>query len=83
LENGNTLVTLMYTRQVAEYDASGKTIVWKSNTNLALTNPYCAQRLPNGRTLVADHQGVREISESGDSVTWQLKQPSTTGLSSF
>jgi hypothetical protein len=81
LENGNTLVSLMNTRQVVEYDPTGKTIVWRSNARFA--NPYCAQRLPSGNTLVSDYQGVHEIGPDGTKVQWQLRQPGITGLSSF
>ena len=81
LENGNTLVSLMYTRQVAEYDPTGKNIVWRSKVQLA--NPYCAQRLPNGNTLVSDHMGLRELNEAGDKAVWEQRQPGITGMSSF
>jgi outer membrane protein assembly factor BamB len=81
LENGNTLVSLMYTRQVAEFDPTGKNIVWRSKVQLA--NPYCAQRLPSGNTLVSDHQGIRELDETGSSVRWEQRQPGITGMSSF
>ena len=81
LENGNTLVTLMGSRQVLEYDPTGKTIVWRSGVRFV--NPYGAQRLPSGNTLVADHQGLHELSTDGTKVVWQHRQQSITGLSSF
>ncbi|MDX1944384.1 MAG: PQQ-binding-like beta-propeller repeat protein [Pirellulaceae bacterium] len=81
LENGNTLVSLMYTRQVAEYDPTGKNIVWRSKVQLA--NPYCAQRLPGGSTLVSDHLGLREINEAGDKAIWEQRQQGITGMSNF
>lgn len=81
LESGNTLVSMTYTRQVVEYDAAGKTIVWRSQT--PLTNPYCAERLANGNTLVADHQGLHELDAEGKKVVWQHRQPAITGLSTY
>lgn len=81
LENGNTLVCMTYTRQVIEYDATGKTTVWQSK--IPLTNPYCAERLPNGNTLVADHQGLHELDAAGQKVVWTHRQPGITGLSTY
>jgi outer membrane protein assembly factor BamB len=81
LDNGNTLISLMNSRQVVEYDATGKTIVWRSNARFA--NPYAAQRLSNGHTLVSDYQGLHELDADGTKVHWQLRQPGITGLSSF
>ena len=81
LENGNTLVTLMNGRQIVEYDPTGKTIVWRSSTRFA--NPYCAQRLASGSTLVSDFQGIHELAPDGSKIQWQHRQPGITGLSSF
>jgi hypothetical protein len=81
LENGNTLVSMTYTRQVLEYDATGKKVVWQSK--IPLTNPYCAERLPNGNTLVADHQGLHELDAAGQKVIWTHRQPGITGLSTY
>jgi len=81
LDNGNTLVALTYGRQIVEFDPTGKTIVWK--TSVALTNPYAAQRLPSGNTLVADHQGIHEIEASGQKVRRMFRQQQVTGLSSY
>jgi len=81
LENGNTLVTLPNQRQVVEYDSTGTNQVWR--TQVPLSNPFAAQRLPSGSTLVADHTGVREIDAAGTNVTWQHRQQQVTGLSSF
>jgi outer membrane protein assembly factor BamB len=81
LESGNTLVSMTYTRQVLEYDATGKTVVWQSK--IPLTNPYCAERLPSGNTLVADHQGLHELDAEGQKIIWTHRQPGITGLSSY
>jgi outer membrane protein assembly factor BamB len=81
LENGNTLVCMTYTRQVVEYDAAGKTTVWQSK--IPLTNPYCAQRLENGHTLISDHQGLHELDAAGQKVLWTHRQPGITGVSSY
>ena len=81
LDNGNTLVTVMSPRQVVEFDPTGKTIAWKSA--VALTNPYVAQRLPSGNTLVADHRGVHELDASGQRIIRSHTQPQVTGLSSY
>ena len=55
LDNGNTLVTLTQARKVVEYDPTGKNIVW--STQVPLINPYAAQRLPDGNTLVRRSHG--------------------------
>lgn len=81
LENGNTLVCMTYTRQVVEFDTTGKSVIWRSG--VPLTNPYAAQRLSNGNTLVADHQGLHEIEADGKKIKWQHRQPGITGLSSY
>jgi outer membrane protein assembly factor BamB len=81
LENGNTLVSMTYTRQVLEYDATGKTVVWQSK--VPMTNPYAAQRLANGNTLVADHQGLHELDAAGQKIIWTHRQPGITGVSAY
>jgi outer membrane protein assembly factor BamB len=81
LDSGNTLVCLTYGRQVVEFDPSGKNIVWKSA--VSLSNPYVAQRLPSGNTLVADHQGIHEIDATGRQFRRQHRQQQVTGLSSY
>ena len=81
LENGNTLVSMTYTRQVLEYDATGKTVVWQSK--VPMTNPYCAERLVSGNTLVADHQGLHELDAAGQKIIWTHRQPGITGVSAY
>ncbi len=81
LASGNTLVTVMSPRQIVEFDPPGKNIVWKSA--VALTNPYVAQRLASGNTLVADHRGVHELDASGQRIIRSHTQPQVTGLSSY
>jgi outer membrane protein assembly factor BamB len=81
LENGNTLISMTYTRQVVEYDPTGKSVVWRSG--VPLTNPYAAERLASGTTLVADHQGLHELDVDGKKIKWEHKQVSVTGLSSY
>jgi hypothetical protein len=81
LENGNTLVTLTQARKVVEYDPSGRTIVW--STQAPLVNPYVAQRLAGGNTLVGDHSGVQEFDATGKPLPWRHRQQQVTGLSSF
>lgn len=81
LENGNTLITLPQARKVIEYDAPGKSIVW--TTAVPLLNPYAAERLANGNTLVTDHTGLQEIDPTGKRVVWSFRHPQAMGLSSF
>ena len=81
LENGNTLVTLTQARKVVEYDPTGRTIVW--STQAPLVNPYAAQRLASGNTMVADHTGVQEFDATGKPVPWRHRQQQVTGLSTF
>jgi hypothetical protein len=72
---------MTYTRQVVEYDAAGKTTVWQSK--IPLTNPYCAQRLANGHTLISDHQGLHELDAAGQKAVWTHRQPGITGVSAY
>jgi hypothetical protein len=81
LENGNTLVSMTHTRQVVEYDATGKSVVWRSG--VPLNNPYCAERLASGNTLVADQQGLHELDADGKNILSTYRQQGLTGLSSF
>jgi hypothetical protein len=81
LDNGNTLVSITNERKVVEYDTTGKNVVWASE--VMLTNPYAAQRLSNGNTVVADHMGVHELDPTGKKILNSLRQPQVTGLSSF
>jgi len=81
LENGNTLVTLTQARKVVEYEPAGRTIVW--STQAPLVNPYVAQRLASGNTLVGDNSGVQEFDAMGKPVPWRHRQQQVTGLSSF
>jgi hypothetical protein len=81
LDSGNTLVTLTQARKVVEYDPTGKTVVW--NTQVPLSNPYVAQRLANGNTIVADQLGVHVIEASGKKELFKLPQQQVRGLSSF
>lgn len=81
LENGNTLVCQMYTGQVVELDASGQKTVW--TTKVPLVNPFCAQRLPSGNTLIADNNGLTEIDPTGQQVKWQQRMGNVTGVSQF
>jgi hypothetical protein len=81
LENGNTLVTLTQARKVVEYDPAGRNIVW--STQAPLVNPFAAQRLASGNTLVGDNSGVQEFDAAGQPVPWRHRQQQVTGLSSF
>ncbi|MHC4816638.1 MAG: hypothetical protein ACYTF8_01070 [Planctomycetota bacterium] len=47
-----------------EYNRDGR-VVWSCSVNQS----YSAQRLPNGKTLLADRDGVRELDRDG-SVHW-------------
>jgi hypothetical protein len=66
LDNGNTLVVLYSTQELIEVDRQGKE-VWKLPNIL---RPMCAQRLPNGNTLVCQ-SGARlvELDRKGN-VVW-------------
>ncbi len=81
LENGNTIVCQMYTGQVVEVDPSGQKTVWTAK--VPLVNPFCAQRLPNGNTLIADNNGVSEVDPTGTQVKWQQRMGNITGVSQY
>jgi hypothetical protein len=57
LENGNILVSEYGPGRVREFTREGRE-VW---SQLGLDSCYCAQRLENGHTLIADKKGLREI----------------------
>jgi hypothetical protein len=48
-----------------------------------LVNPYSAQRLANGNTLIADNNGVTEVDPTGQQVKWRHSQNNVTGVSHF
>jgi len=62
LSNGNTLVVY---EGVAELDSEGKT-VWSH----ACSEPYSAQRLANGNTLIGTRASVMEITSEGR-IVWE------------
>jgi len=72
LPAGHLLVTFFMQSKVVEYDNKGKE-VWSFDQ---LTNPLDADRLLDGRTLIADTKGHRviEVSPRGD-VVWEWKLP--------
>jgi hypothetical protein len=61
LESGNTLVCALGHNKIREFDRAGK-IVWEKG---AFANPYCAQRLAGGNTIVVDNTGLTEINPAG------------------
>jgi hypothetical protein len=76
LDSGTTLVTLQSGQKVIEIDRDGKT-VW--STKISAVNPFSAQRLENGNTLIACLSGgpsgtgvVIEVNPAGDKEEWQL-----------
>ena len=83
LENGNTLVTLTHSNQVAEFDAEGK-VVWKlGNQDVGgrFADPCGAQRLSNGNTIICcygqnDPQKPKliEVTRTGE-VVWEYFNP--------
>ena len=73
IETGNTLVCSMGNGQVMEIDRGGKT-VWSKD---GLRNPYDAQRLSNGNTLIVDGTGLTEFDPSGQ-VVWQKSMASAS-----
>jgi outer membrane protein assembly factor BamB len=81
LDSGNTLIVQMHTGQVVEVDAKGSGTVWTSK--VPLVNPYSAQRLASGNTLIADNNGVTEVDPTGQQVKWRHSQNNVTGVSQF
>jgi HEAT repeat protein len=73
IESGNTLVCSMGSGQVIECDRGGKT-VWSKD---GLRNPYDAQRLSNGNTLIVDGTGLTEFDPVGK-VVWQKSMASVS-----
>lgn len=66
LPNGHILVPLMRDDKVVEFDGKGRE-VWSAFAN----RPISAQRLPNGRTLVAGSHEVMELDKNGREVKTQ------------
>ena len=76
LENGNFLLTLSQSNEVVEIDRTGKRL-WAVG---GLKNPYSANRLPNGHTLVADHGAQRIVEfDVAKNVVWEFKGPDGQG----
>ena len=69
LSNGNTLICRQTQGAVVEVTKRGE-VKWLYGD---LKNPYDAQRLPNGNTLIADFNGVREVTSKGELV-WERKE---------
>ena len=70
LAGGRVLVTEFAMSQVREVDLATKQTVWKFEQ---LRNPYDADRLPNGNTLIADTFGSRviEVDPKG-TIVWSF-----------
>ena len=64
---GNTLITeSLYGNRVIEVDSSGN-IVWEK---AGLNNPWDAERLTNGNTLISDLGRVIEV-DTGGTIVWE------------
>jgi outer membrane protein assembly factor BamB len=64
---GTLLVAHMDMSKVCEYDGSGK-VIW----SVDVANPWFAQRLKNGNTLITSNKGfVREVNTKGEAV-WEF-----------
>ena len=79
LKNGNTLVSLTRSNQIAEFNSKGK-LVWKVSNEDIPGNPFkdpCGlQRLPNGNTVIASYgakEGIRlfEINKK-NKIVWSF-----------
>ncbi len=80
LANGNTLVADSSTRLIQEFDANEKSIWvhrWQGTQRL-----NCVTRIPGGKTLVADDEGVAEIDLRGR-VTRQIQESGIRCLDQF
>lgn len=69
LRNGNTLIPRFGPGEVIEVDPNGKTVA--KITGLQVPNE--ARRLPNGHTLVAAGDGVREFDATGKQVGQRIR----------
>lgn len=69
LDSGNLLITEFGLNRVLEFDREKRAVVWEFTD---LKNPYDADRLPNGNTLIADtyNQRVIEVSPAGE-IVWK------------
>ena len=75
LESGTTLVCAIGVNQVREFDSSGN-VVWAQGK---FANPYTAQRLASGNTVVVDTTGVTEIDPQGTTV-FRLEMPNLSRM---
>ncbi len=82
LANGNYLVTHYAEQEVREYDPRGKIVMRIP----AASGPHSAVRLPNGNTLIAcgdsvkDGARVFEVDPAGKTV-WEIKRDDLPGIS--
>ena len=75
LESGTTLVCAIGVNQVREYDKAGN-VIWAQGK---FANPYTAQRLASGNTVVVDTTGVTEIDPQGTTV-FRLEMPNLSRM---
>ena len=89
LDNGNTVVTLTHSNQVAEFGVVGE-LVWKvSNDDVKglFKDPCGAQRLANGNTVIGSHAASTGVSmvelNPAKQIVWTSDHPLAAGVHHF
>ena len=89
LDNGNTVVTLTHSNQVAEFGVGGE-LVWKATNEDVkglFKDPCGAQRLANGNTVIGSHAASTGVSmvelNSARQIVWTSDHPLAAGVHHF
>lgn len=89
LDNGNTVVTLTHSNQVAEFGVGGE-LVWKATNEDVrglFKDPCGAQRLANGNTVIGSHAASTGVSmvelNPARQIVWTSDHPLAAGVHHF
>jgi len=89
LDNGNTVVTLTHSNQVAEFGVGGE-LIWKvTNDDVKglFKDPCGAQRLANGNTVIGSHAASTGVSmvelNNAKQIVWTSDHPLAAGVHHF
>ena len=89
LDNGNTVVTLTHSNQVAEFGVGGE-LVWKATNEDVkglFKGPCGAQRLANGNTVIGSHAASTGVSmvelNPARQIVWTSDHPLAAGVHHF
>ena len=89
LDNGNTVVTLTHSNQVAEFGVGGE-LIWKATNEDVkglFKDPCGAQRLANGNTVIGSHAASSGVSmvelNPARQIVWTSDHPLAAGVHHF